>query len=448
MMNMTEGKPLPILIKFALPILFSSIFQQIYHIINSVIVGRYLGEEALAGIGTTGNLTYTMTAVQIGLAAGVGIIIAQCYGAGNMARMRRAVTGIIWVAALLTVAIILVVVTYHREILMLLDVPENVFEYSATYFRILSLFMGGSVLYNCCDSILRSVGDSKTPLLAICVSSVLNILLVFLFVLYFDMGIAGAAIATVISQHVSGLICLGKLILRRKSFELVDLPKLPDKEMVFLIFKTGIPSAFQMCLVALGNMSVQRLLNSYGSSVMAAYSAGGQINQIAMQICVAFGTALTVFSGQNMGKRYFDRISEALKKVLLILLVCNLVIGTCTLTLGDRIMIMFLGKDASAEVVAIGAQFLGIMGIAYLICGVMQSYMGVIKGAGDVNVCMIAGFTELISRVVFTYVLVARVGVVGFWIAFPVSWSFGCIVPFIRYYTGKWKEKDLTGQSL
>ena len=211
--------------------------------------------------------------------------------------------------------------------------------------------------------------------------------------------------------------------------------------MVHQIFKTGIPTAFQSCLISIGGMSVQRLINSFGTSVMAAYAAAVKVDNIAIQVIVSLGTALSVFTGQNIGQKRFDRIKEGLRSTLFMSIAAAVGIALLALIFGKNVMLLFLGEGGSAEAVSVGATYLSIMGVAYIICGVMQSYQNVVRGAGDVNTCMVAGMTELAGRIFFAYLLAGIIGVTGIWIATPLSWGCGCVVPVIRYYTGKWKTK-------
>ncbi len=443
MKNMTTGRPMKLILGFAVPLLIGSIFQQVYNFVDVIVVGRYLGEEALAGVGSTGNLTFFLLALIMGLCNGAGIIVAQCVGAEDYGRMRKAVTAIIWIAGILTVIVAVFGVCANRFLLRLLSVPDNVIGYSEAYLRIIYLFVAGSVVYNGCSAILRSFGDSKTPLYGLIAGSILNIVLDLVLVLVFEMGVEGVAIATVAAQHVSALVCLTYLIRKREKFGLSGLELKPDKEMIVLIFKTGVPTAFQSCLISLGGMSVQRLINSFGASVMAAYAAAGRIDGIAIQVIVSLGTALSVFTGQNMGQKRYDRIKMGLRDTLCMSVVASIVIACVAFFFGRNLMTIFLGEGESAEAIRIGAEYLSIMGVAYLICGIMQSYQNVIRGAGDVNTCMVAGMTELAGRIFFAYLLAPMMGVTGIWIATPLSWGCGCIVPVVRYYTGKWKMKAL-----
>lgn len=443
MKNMTTGRPMKLILGFAVPLLIGSIFQQVYNFVDVIVVGRYLGEEALAGVGSTGNLTFFLLALIMGLCNGAGIIVAQCVGAEDYGRMRKAVTAIIWIAGILTAIVAVIGICANHFFLTMLSVPENVIGYSEAYLRIIYLFVAGSVAYNGCSAILRSFGDSRTPLYGLIAGSVLNVILDLVLVLVFEMGVEGVAIATGVAQHVSALVCLAYLIRKREKFGLNGLELKPDREMILLIFKTGVPTAFQSCLISLGGMSVQRLINSFGASVMAAYAAAGRIDSIAIQVIVSLGTALSVFTGQNIGQKRYDRIKAGLKDTLVMSVIASIVIACVAFFFGRNLMTLFLGEGDSPEAIRIGAEYLSIMGVAYLICGIMQSYQNVIRGAGDVNTCMVAGMTELAGRIFFAYLLAPMIGVTGIWIATPLSWGCGCVVPVVRYYTGKWKAKAL-----
>lgn len=381
----------------------------------------------------------------MGLCNGAGILVAQCFGVGNFSDMRRAVTSIIWIAGILTAVVMLIGVFACPFFLRLLSVPEDVIDYSVTYMRILLLFTGGSVAYNGASAVLRSLGDSKTPLTALIIASVINILLDLLLIVVIPFKVAGAAIATVIAQHASAGYCLFYLYKKRKEFGLVGILTKPDRDMTVKIFQIGVPTAFQSCLISIGSMSVQRLINSFGTSVMAGYTAAAKIDSIAIQVITSLGSALSVFTSQNIGNRQFKRIREGLHCTLFMSIVSALVIAATAMLCGQQLMRLFLGTDQSQDAVTVGAQYLTVMGIAYLICAVMQSYQNIIRGAGDANTCMIAGFTELAGRITFAYLLAPHLGEMGIWIATPLSWGCGCVVPVFRYYSGKWKNKALVG---
>jgi putative MATE family efflux protein len=443
MKDMTQGKPAKLIIGFAIPMLIGNIFQQIYNVVDTLIVGRYLGEEALAGVGSTGTLTGFLLALVIGLCNGAGLVVAQCFGCHDNDKMKKAVISLIWVAGIMTIVTAAIGIIGAKFFLTILSVPANVIDYSVTYLKIIYTFVLGNIAYNGAASILRSTGDSKTPLYSLICASILNVVLDIFFIVVCNLGVAGVAYATIISQHISAILCIAYIIKKRHIIGLDNIGFHTDRQSSILIVKTGFPSAFQSCMISLGGMSVQRLINSYGASVMAAYVAANRIDSVAIQVIVSIGTALSVFTGQNMGNNDFKRIHEGLKKTLGMMMCASISIAILVLLFRYRLMGFFLDSETSKEAVNIGATYLSIIGIAYVIAGIMQSYQNVIRGSGDVNTCMVAGLTELSGRIVFAYLLSAIIGVTGIWIATPLSWSCGCVIPVIRYYSGKWKTKRL-----
>ena len=445
MKDMTKGSIIGAIISFSVPMLISSIFQQLYSLVDTYIVSRYLGPDALAGVGSTGLLTFLMLCIALGMGAGGGLIIAQCYGSKNYEKLRSTIISMSYIMLLLAAVMSFVGFVYSKKFLVFLKVPANVLDYSVTYIRIIFVFSIGTVLYNLTSSILRSVGDSKTPLYALIAASFINIGLDLFFILKLGLGVAGAAYATVISQFVSGLICLVIIIRKRADLGFNSVGSLlPDAHTLLLIIKTSLPSTFQSSLITLGGISVQRLINSFGSDVMAGYVAASKVDSLAIQVILSVGNALCVFTGQNIGIGNLDRIEKALKKSRIIMFFSAVVIAICAYTFRFCIVGIFLDADANPLALNTGAQYLSIVGVAYLICAIMQSYQNVIKGAGDVNTCMVAGLTELAGKIIFAYAASPFLGPLGIWISTPFSWACGCVIPVVRYYSGKWKFKTLT----
>lgn len=443
MKDMTVGKPMSLIISFAVPMLIGNIFQQIYNVVDTMVVGRYLGEEALAGVGSTGTLTTLLFSLAFGLCNGGGLIIAQSFGCKDFDSLKKAVTAMIWVAGTMTVVLSAAGLFASRFFLTILAVPEDVMEYSVTYLQILYAFAFGTVIYNGASAVLRSTGDSGTPLLALIIASLLNVCLDVVFVVVLRLGVSGVAYATVLAQCVSAIIVVGFLYKKRNEIGLTHLSLKPEKHMVLLVIKTGLPAAFQMGMISLGGLCVQRLINSFGASVMAAYAAANRIDTVAIQVIVSIGTALSVFTGQNMGKGDFKRIRNGLYHTMAVMVGTSALIAVIVLTFRYQLIYAFLGDSAAALTVETGVTYLSIIGVAYVIAGVMNSYQNVIRGAGDVNTCMAAGIAELAGRIVFAYLLSACLGATGIWIATPISWGCGCVIPVVRYYSGKWKTKKL-----
>lgn len=441
--DMTKGNPMKLLVFFALPMLLGNIFQQVYSLVDTIIVGKYLGEDALAGIGSTGTVTSLMLCLIFGLCNGAGIVMAQCFGGEKYDQLRKAVTALIYITGTMGLFVTISGKLLVTSFIKILGIPEEIAGYSSAYLQIRFTFIIGSMAYNAASSILRSVGDSKTPLYSLIVGSILNIVLDLTFILEWNMGIEGASYATVISQWVTAVICIFYLYRHRQELHISGLKKVPEKKMILLIFKTGVPSAFQSGAISIGSMSVQRLINSYGEATMAAYAAATKLDNIAIQVIVSLGASMSVFTGQNMGQRNFKRIQEGLRVTLRLMMISSISIAVLVLALKGQAMHLFLDADAAQEAIKIGEEYLSIIGIAYVIAGIMQSYQNLIRGAGDVNVCMIAGLAELSARIFFAYLLSPILGKTGIWLATPLSWGCGCIIPVVRYYTGKWKGKML-----
>ena len=443
--DMTEGKPLKLIIGFAVPMLIGNIFQQIYNLVDAAVVGRYVGENALAAVGSTGSMMLFLVAFIIGLSGGAGIIISQYFGSKQYDKLKKTVVALFYLITVLTVVAMLIGNLGLDWFLELLEVPveNNVRADAKSYMSIMFKFIFCMTAFNGLASILRSVGDSKTPLYALSAASVINIGLDLLFVIAFDMGVKGVAYATVIAQFVSALICFVQLIRHRKEMYLTDMDWKPDLHIAMLIVKTGVPSAFQSCMISLGGMSVQRLVNAAGSSAIAAYTASTKIDTIAIQVVISISNALAVFAGQNVGIGNYDRIKVALKDTLKVMMGVCVAIAVIVLFTKSYLLMIFLDPAEAGEAIAIGEVYLSIIGIAYVIAGIMQSYQNVIRGAGDVQICMVAGLAELGARILFAYLLVGPLGTTGIWLATPLSWGCGCIIPVVRYYSGKWKSKRI-----
>lgn len=441
--DMTRGNPIKLILSFSVPMLIGNIFQQIYNFVDAAVVGKFVGAQSLAAVGSTGTIISIMICLMMGLTNGAGIIISQCFGSRNFNEMRKTVTGLIYIVVILAVITSIAGIIFARPILALLNTPENVIDEAVQYVHIIFAFTIGTAMYNAAGAILRNLGDSRTPLYALILSSLLNAALDLLFVVVFNAGVAGAAAATVIAQIISAVFCIIHIIRYREQLNLTGITFKTTKLSVARIFRTGIPAALESCLIALGTMSVQRLVNSFGAMTLAAYTAAIKIDSIAIAPIISIGTALSVFAGQNMGAGNIDRIKKGLYQTLAALICICAVLAVVIVIFRAQLLGLFLDKQTAAQSIAIGSRYLTIVCVAYIVAAIMRTYLNLLRGAGDVNTSAISGITELTGRIVFAYILVNYFDATGIWMATPLAWAAGAAVPVIRYYSGKWQSKKL-----
>ncbi len=443
--DMTKGEPIKLIVGFAVPMFIGNIFQQVYNLTDAAIVGKFVGSEALAAVGATGTAVFLLVSWLIGFTRGAGVIFAQYVGSGRYDSMRRALATLIYAMAAMTIIISLGGIFVSKPLLRFLSTPPDIIDASVSYIRIMFMGTAGSALYNICASALNSIGDSKTPIYALIASAVTNIVLDLVFVLNFGLGVDGSAYATIISQFVSGMICLLFIIKKQKILHIKKDEWKFNSIMFSKIVKMGAPNALQSSFISLGGLGVQRLVNSCGTATVAAYTAANKIDSMAIQPVVSMGMAVSVFTAQNIGAGNIDRIVSGLKKVLKVIVSACAVLAVGIVVFRVPLLWLFLDKVTDAESIAIGGNYLCVVGIAYVIAGIMQSFLNVLKGAGDVNVSMTIGLVELGSRVLFAYMLVMLfdMGSFGIWLSTPLSWGTACTMTVIRYLSGKWKTKAI-----
>lgn len=437
---MTEGKPFALIARFSLPLLAASVCQQLYNIVDTAVVGRFVGENALAAVGTTGSVVFFMCALVLGLNLGAGIAVAQYFGGKKYDELKKSLSSLIFIDFVLSLLITIIGVFGSNVILSLLFVPREIRSDASLYMRICFAGTICMVVYNAASTILRSTGDSKTPFVAVVISSAVNVGCNLLFVLVFGLGVAGVALGTVISQFLSAIVCCAAIVKNKKALHLDGFELKLDRRALFIIAKNGIPSAIQSSLICVGGLSVQGIVNSFGTATIAAYTAVQRIDGIAIQVVVAISSALSVFTGQNVGAGKWERIPKALRSTLLLMMACCAAIAMSVLFFGKYMLMIFLNPETSSGAILLGRQYLCVIGIAYMIAGVMNSYLNVIRGAGDVNASLFAGIAEVLSRIFFALLLSHFFSTWGIWFATPLSWLCGCIIPVVRYYKGTWKR--------
>ena len=440
--NMTQGSELKHILLFTLPLLAGNLFQQLYNIVDSVIVGRYLGHEALAAVGATGSITFLFYALCNGLSAGAGILISQSFGAGRHDDVKRYISNSAYTLLAVGAGLTVISVIAAQLLLQFLDTPQNILPDAVAYMRTACAGTVAVAAYNWINSVLRALGDSKTPLYFLIIASVLNVGLDLLFVFVFGMGVVGAAAATVISQGVSAL---GSIIFAAKKNEYLRLKREHlrlRREHISRCLTTGVPIALQNALVSVSMISLQKTANSFGDTVVAAYTATMRVEQLIQQPFNSLGTALSTFSGQNIGAGKPERVVTGYRRSMLI----TAGFGTLMLAvfaMTANYIVGFFVTDAL--VVEIGGKALLLSACFYVPLGFIHTTRGLLNGAGDVLFAFLNGLAEVIGRIGFAAVLVMipGVGMWSVWLTTCLTWVLTAVMCLIRYKSGIWRKKCL-----
>ncbi len=441
MADLTEGKESSLILKFALPMLMGNVFQQLYTIINSVIVGNYLGKTALAAVGASFPIIFMLISMLIGVATGSTIVIAQYFGAKDTEKVRSAIETMYIYLFWASIIISIIGIIFSEAIFRLTGLPEEVIPEAKTYFNI---YIAGIIFafgFNGTSAALRGLGDSKTPLYYLIASNIANIILDLLFILVLKMGVEGAALGSIISQGGAFLFMIFHLN-RKDSLVKLQAFKLKfNKEIFFKSIKIGVPTGFQQTFVALGMVALYGIVNRFGTDVIAAYSVASRIDSFASLPAMNFGAALSAFVGQNLGANKLNRVKNGFKATLLMTTIISVSVSLITVIFGKHIMMLFT-KDIN--VINIGYEYLVIVSSFYVVFSTMFIVGGVMRGAGDTLIPMfITLFALWIVRIPLAYILAPKIGEIGIWWAIPIGWFFGMSLSYLYYLTGRWKTKTV-----
>lgn len=430
---MTEGSIPRLLITFALPLMVGNVFQQLYNTVDSIIVGNFVSKQALAAVGCTGPIINTLIGVFAGLSGGAGVVISQFYGAKDRERLRRAVQTTVVLTAIMCVLLTAAGVLMAPLLLRLMDTPADVMGAASEYLRIYFWGISGMLLYNIGAGILRAVGDSTHPLYFLIFSATTNTVLDYLFVKVFSFGIAGAAIATIVSQALSAVLVMGMLIRSKEDYR-VDLKALRlDGAILKRICEIGIPSSLQMGVTAASNVFVQSYINRFESSCMAGWAAYNKLDAFAMLPLMGFSMAVTTFVGQNYGAGKLDRARSGPLHALWIGTLIMVAILTPMMLFAPTLVRLF---NQEAEVIAFGTLFIRLISPFYLLCTINQIYSGALRGVGDTKATMII---MLFSFVFFRQLYLFTAyrldgGIVPIALGYPAGWIMCSTVILIYYY--------------
>ncbi len=431
-LNMTEGNPVSLIIRFSIPMLIGNLFQQFYNLVDSVIVGQFVGADALAAIGATGSVTFLFFALCNGIGSGGGIITSQFFGKGNVGEIKSCIvnTGYIMLVFPLIVGAVAFFLT--APILSMLDTPAEIMADAVAYMKIMCVGIVFVSLYNYASAMLRALGDSKTPLYFLIFSCLLNTGLDVLFVCGLHMSVVGAGIATIISQFVSGISCLVYAILKNEYFHMTREDMRFDAGISVKILKLGIPLSLQFSLIAISCMALQKVVNSYGKVAVAAFTATSRIEQIIHQPYQTLGAALSTFTGQNYGANKRERIREGYLKGMVLMVVFSVLMLPVIQLFGEGIIRIFVEEEA---VIEMGAKALKITSIFYAMLGMIYVVRGVLNGLGDSFFALLNGIVEVIGRFTVPFLLTAipAIGLWGIWWSVGVVWSVSGITAWMRY---------------
>ena len=440
--DMTEGSPGKKIIMFSIPMLIGNIAQQLYNTVDSIIVGQFVGDNALAAVGSAGPIMNLLLVLFVGISVGIGIMVSQYHGARQREELSHSIGTSITLTFIASLIVMILAPLVSRPLLELLNTPESYIDWCESYLLILLVGVMGSAYYNILSGILRGFGDSTSALIYLLVATVINIVLDYTFVRYFEMGVAGVALATIIAQAVSAVLCYRKL---RQMSDLFDSSRkylIPRAFYTKLIVKLGIPSGLTQAVFSMAMLLVQNLSNSFGEQFVAANVIVMRIDGFAMIPNFSFGTAMTTFAGQNIGAKRYDRVTQGAKEGTIIAVVTSAVITGAILILGKHLMAIF---TSTPEVIATSRLMMSILAVGYIAMAVTQCLSGVMRGAGDTMTPMwISLITTVAIRVPVAYVLAwLTKSNTCVMVSLLVSWCSGAVLTFIAYRTGKWKKKAI-----
>ncbi len=445
MKDLTAGNERKLILQFAIPMLIGNVFQQLHNIINAAIVGRFLGKEALAAVGASFPLVFMLVSFIIGITMGSTIIISQYYGAKDMGKVKTTIDTLNVFLFFSSILITLLGIGLSGLIFRLTGLPMDVMPEAVLYINILmsgSIFMFG---YNGVSAILRGLGDSKTPLVFLILSTLINIGLDFLFVLVCKWGVAGVAVATIIAQggaFVTAMIYLNKKheVIRFR-FTNLDF----DRDIFKKALKIGLPSGLQQTFVALGMITLYGIVNPYGTDAIAAFSVAGRIDTFASIPAMNFALALSTFVGQNLGANKPERVRKGFVSTLWMTSVISLSVTLLLVGFAEPVMRLFTQEP---EVIKTGLSYLIIVSPFYILFSGMFVVGAIMRGAGDTLIPMVITLFALWAiRIPISYFLSHHIGINGVWWGIPIAWGIGMLFSYIYYKTGKWKTKVVVGRS-
>lgn len=446
--DMTQGNPMKLILGFSIPLLFGLLFQQFYSMVDTIIVGHYLGVDALAAVGATGSVNFLIIGFCMGICNGFAIPVAQEFGAGNEKNLRKYVTNGVRLAVVFAVVMTIVVVLLCRPILRLMQTPENIIDASYSYIVIIFIGIPVTYLYNMTSAIIRSLGDSRTPVIFLTLAAILNIGLDLLCIIVFHWGVAGAAIATVSSQAVAGICCF---LFMRQKFTILQMSRddwMKDRNFMSKLCGMGLPMGLQYSITAIGSVILQSAVNSIGSDAVATVTAGGKLSMFLMCPFDAMGSTMATYGGQNVGAGKFDRIGKGLKSCVLLGAAYSAIALGVIVLFGRSLLLLFL--DSGETAILENAKWYVTMNVCfYFALALVNIVRFLIQGMGYSRLAVFAGMFEMVARGLAGFVLVPCFGFTAVGFANPLAWIFADIflIPayiFVRKDIERLRRKEPT----
>ncbi len=440
--DMTAGTPWKLLFQFAVPLFVGNIFQQFYNMVDSIIVGNFVSANALGAIGTTNSLTFLFFSLVGGLSVGIGIIVAQFFGSGNDEKVKNTIGNAIWIVLISSVIMAVIGFFVARPVLVLLRTDKVILDDAVSYLKVTSVGIMCTGLYNGVSSILRALGDSKTPLFFLIFASIVNVILDFVFVLGFGWGVVGAGVATAFSQFLSAITCIIYAYKSNTYFKLKRENFSINKNIVKKSLRLGVPVALQNSLIAFSLIVLQAIVNGYGATFTTAFTVVSRIETLVQQPFMSLGAAVSTYTGQNLGAGKTDRVVKGFNSANVMNVIFSAVIILLFWTFTSPIVSIF-GKDQ--DVLNIATDGLRITCCFYMFLGLIYTTRNVLNGAGDAMFSLFTGIVECIGRVGFAYplTLIPFMGSYGVFYATGITWLLNGLFSLIRYRRGKWKTINL-----
>lgn len=445
--NMTEGKPLSLLLAFTVPMLIGNLFQQFYNMVDSMIVGQFVSSDALAAVGSTGSLNFLFFSLALGMSTGIGIIVSQYYGAGDIKNVQKTIANATYVLSFASILMGLIACIFARKILIFMNTPEGILNDSITYMVVSCLGLIFVAFYNGISSILRALGDSKTPLYFLIFASFMNICLDLLFVLVFKWRVFGAAFATILSQLLAAVGCIVFAFYKISLFRMPLSMWKPDFDIIMRCIRIGTPVALQNSLISISCIALQRVANGFKETVMSAFTAAGRFEQLVQQPFTSLGAAVATFTGQNIGAEQLERVKKGFRWASILCLIFSIAMIPVAHFGGHFIMRLFVPNQ---DVIEIGAQAIKIVSYFYFPLGMIYVSRNILNGAGDTVYSMVNGLVEVLGRVGLARPLtcISSIGIWGLWLTTGLTWLLTGSISCLRYASGKWKEKSIINHNI